>query len=71
MFLLDFIVKIQLKVVGMLLRARKHKLVHFEGEMLYQRRDERVPVTLLRPMDEVRQLYSQTNDPKSVLQTIW
>jgi len=59
------------KVVGMLLRARKHKLVDFEGEMLYQRRDEQVPVTLIRTMGEVRQMYSQTDDPKSVLKNIW
>ncbi|XP_043919929.1 actin-binding Rho-activating protein-like [Protopterus annectens] len=35
------------KVVGILLRARKHGLVHFEGEMLWQRRDDDVIITLL------------------------
>uniref|UniRef100_A0A1A9W290 Costars domain-containing protein n=1 Tax=Glossina brevipalpis TaxID=37001 RepID=A0A1A9W290_9MUSC len=43
------------KVVGILLRARKHKLVDFEGEMLYQRRDDDVPVFLLRPISIIRQ----------------
>lgn len=34
------------KVVGLLLRARKHGLVRFEGEMLYQGRDDQVMITL-------------------------
>ncbi|XP_064538932.1 angiomotin [Drosophila montana] len=42
------------KVVGILLRARKHKLLDFEGEMLYQRRDDDVPIFLLRPIVEIR-----------------
>ena len=40
--------KISNKVVGMLLRARKQGLVVFEGEMLYQRRDDDVLITCLR-----------------------
>jgi len=51
------------KVVGMLLRARKHKLVAFEGEMLYQRRDENKIIVLLTPLEEVRAMYSESNDP--------
>ncbi|XP_067636923.1 mucin-1 [Eurosta solidaginis] len=43
------------KVVGILLRARKHKLVEFEGEMLFQRRDDDVPIFLLKPIVEIRQ----------------
>ncbi|XP_034489422.1 uncharacterized protein LOC117793241 [Drosophila innubila] len=42
------------KVVGILLRARKHKLLDFEGEMLYQRRDDDVPIFLLRPIKDIR-----------------
>lgn len=34
------------KVVGILLRARKHGLVDFEGEMLFQRRDDNKIITL-------------------------
>lgn len=41
-------------MVGILLRARKHKLLDFEGEMLYQRRDDDVPIFLLRPIVEIR-----------------
>lgn len=43
------------KVVGILLRARKHKLLDFEGEMLFQRRDDDVPIFLLKPIAEIRQ----------------
>ncbi|CAL1542626.1 unnamed protein product [Lymnaea stagnalis] len=39
--------KISNKLVGMLLRARKQGLVTFEGEMLYQRRDDNVIITCL------------------------
>jgi len=39
------------KLVGMLMRARKQELVHFEGEMLWQRRDEEKIITLLRMPD--------------------
>ena len=39
--------RISNKVVGMLLRARKQNLVDFEGEMLFQRRDDNVVITLL------------------------
>lgn len=34
------------KVVGLLIRARKHKLLSFEGEMLYQGRDDAVLITI-------------------------
>lgn len=45
--LFDRYVRISDKVVGILLRARKHGLVHFEGEMLWQGRDDHVVITLL------------------------
>jgi hypothetical protein len=37
------------KVVGLLLRGRKHKMLTFEGEILFQRRDDMVPITLFKP----------------------
>ncbi|XP_072539333.1 actin-binding Rho-activating protein [Salminus brasiliensis] len=40
-------VKISDKVVGILLRCRKHKMVDFEGEMLWQGQDDHVIITLL------------------------
>ncbi|XP_074057145.1 actin-binding Rho-activating protein [Macrotis lagotis] len=45
--LFDRYVRISDKVVGILMRARKHGLVHFEGEMLWQGRDDNVVITLL------------------------
>lgn len=36
------------KVVGVLIRARKHGFVEFEGEMLYQRRDDNVIIRLVK-----------------------
>ncbi|XP_060099309.1 actin-binding Rho-activating protein [Heteronotia binoei] len=40
-------VRISDKVVGILMRARKHGMVSFEGEMLWQGRDDNVIITLL------------------------
>lgn len=36
------------KVVGVLIRARKHGFVEFEGEMLYQRRDDDKIIRLIK-----------------------
>ncbi|XP_044266582.1 actin-binding Rho-activating protein-like isoform X1 [Tribolium madens] len=44
-------------LVGILLRARKHKLVDFEGEVLFQRRDDHVPIILLKPIAEIRKIF--------------
>jgi len=40
--------RISNKVVGTLIRARRHGLVKFEGEMLFQRRDDHVPIYLVQ-----------------------
>ncbi|KAK9869743.1 hypothetical protein WA026_003479 [Henosepilachna vigintioctopunctata] len=50
------------KLVGMLLRARKHKLVEFEGECLFQRRDDHVPIILLKPIDEIRKIFHEKTE---------
>lgn len=44
------------KLVGLMLRARKHELIQFEGEMLFQRRDDNVPVYLLKPLKQIREI---------------
>lgn len=44
------------KLVGLMLRARKHELIQFEGEMLFQRRDDNVPVFLVKPLREIREI---------------
>ena len=41
-------ISISNKVVGILLRARKQGFVDFEGEMLFQGRDDKVPILLRR-----------------------
>lgn len=45
--LFETYVTISNKVVGILLRARKYGLVQFEGEMLWQGKDDKVIITLL------------------------
>ncbi|XP_055644724.1 actin-binding Rho-activating protein-like isoform X2 [Toxorhynchites rutilus septentrionalis] len=44
------------KLVGLLLRARKHELIQFEGEILFQRRDDHVPIFLLKPIVKIREI---------------
>lgn len=44
--LFDRYVKISDKVVGILLRCRKHKMLNFEGEMLWKGQDDHVVITL-------------------------
>lgn len=38
------------------MRARKHKFVDFEGEMLFQRRDDDVPIFMVKTVKEVREI---------------
>lgn len=45
--------------MGLLLRARKHKLVDFEGEMLFQRRDDDKPIWMLKTTDEIKALMNE------------
>ncbi|XP_041798917.1 actin-binding Rho-activating protein-like [Chelmon rostratus] len=46
--LFEHYVTISNKLVGILLRARKQRLVDFEGEMLWQGQDDHVIITLLQ-----------------------
>ncbi|XP_068996191.1 actin-binding Rho-activating protein [Embiotoca jacksoni] len=46
--LFEHYVTISNKLVGTLLRARKQRLVEFEGEMLWQGKDDHVVITLLQ-----------------------
>ena len=39
--------KISNKLVGLLLRARKHNYLHFEGEVLFQGRDDEILIKLI------------------------
>ncbi|XP_071526571.1 uncharacterized protein [Panulirus ornatus] len=47
------------KVVGTLLRARKHGFVYFDGEMLYQRRDDDKVIELARSINTIRARFGQ------------
>lgn len=41
------------QVVGILMRARRQGFVDFEGEMLFQRRDDHVVIRLVKSPDEL------------------
>uniref|UniRef100_A0A8C5MKJ0 Actin-binding Rho-activating protein n=1 Tax=Leptobrachium leishanense TaxID=445787 RepID=A0A8C5MKJ0_9ANUR len=45
--LFEAYVKISNKLVGVLLRGRKHGLLQFDGEMLWQGKDDHVIITLI------------------------
>ena len=47
-------VSISNKVVGILLRARRHGLVEFQGEMLFQGQHDSVVITLLRSTRDIQ-----------------
>lgn len=49
-------VNINDKVVGLLLRARKHELLTFEGEVLFQKFHDHVPIFLLRPFKQIKEI---------------
>ena len=52
------------KVVGLLLRARKYGFVTFDGETLFQRRDDHVIITLLYPAKKVKEVAREAkSDP--------
>ena len=46
------------KVVGLLLRARKHGLLNFEGECLFQKFSDHVEVYLMKPFKEIKEIMS-------------
>ncbi|XP_037971523.2 actin-binding Rho-activating protein isoform X1 [Plutella xylostella] len=42
------------KLVGILIRTRKHQLTYFEGEVLFQKQDDDVPIFLMMPIADIR-----------------
>lgn len=58
-FVLQIYTMINDKLVGLLLRARKHKFVDFEGEILFQRRDDDVPIFMVKPVSEIKAILDQ------------
>ncbi|CAJ0599444.1 unnamed protein product [Cylicocyclus nassatus] len=57
-------------VVGILIRARKYGLVHFEGEMLYQRQDDDKKITMLMAIADIRERLQPTGDPKNCITVV-
>ena len=66
--LFDIYTVISNKVVGVLLRARKYGFVAFEGETLFQRRDDNVIISLLMPTSKVKEI---ANESKSSADFQW
>ena len=60
--LFDIYVNISNKVVGLLLRARKYGLLTFEGECLFQKFHDHVPIYLLHPMAEIKDILTDKQD---------
>jgi len=54
--------KISNKVVGILARARKNRLVHFEGETLWQGENDETNVTLLRSIKDIEGHFQRTGE---------
>jgi len=50
------------KVVGILARARKNRLVHFEGETLFQGESDNTNVTLLRSAADIENHFKATKE---------
>lgn len=56
-FMFEFYTKVSNKLVGMLLRARRQGLVEFEGEMLFQGRDDNVIIKLVKIPKALEEFY--------------
>merc|ERR1712137_118947 len=50
------------KVVGLLIRAKKKSLLDFEGEMLYQGRDDNAWVILTKNINTIRVFFGREGD---------
>ena len=49
-------------MVGLLIRARKKELLSFEGEMLYQGRDDQEWIELTRSINSIREYFGRDGD---------
>ena len=58
--LFDIYTVISNKVVGILLRARKYGFVDFQGETLFQRRNDDTIITLLMPASKVKEIAKES-----------
>ena len=58
--LFDLYENISENLVAFLRRAKKFKFVEFEGEMLFQGKDNETKITLLKSAAEVKQIASES-----------
>ena len=58
----DLYQSISNKVVGILARARKNRLIHFEGETLFQGTSDETNVTLLRSISDIEEHFRATKE---------
>ena len=58
----DLYQSISNKVVGILARARKNRLIHFEGETLFQGSSDETNVTLLRSISDIEEHFKATKE---------
>ncbi|QQP56927.1 Actin-binding Rho-activating protein [Caligus rogercresseyi] len=59
--------KINDKVVGLLLRAKKYGLVAFEPEILFQGQNDETPIILKRSMEDI---YKEYNENKAFVRPV-
>jgi hypothetical protein len=60
--LFDIYVYINNKVVGLLLRARKYELLTFEGECLFQKFHDHVPISLLHSLADIKKVLAEKQE---------
>ena len=61
-FLSQIYNRINDKVVGLLIRARKKDLLSFDGEMLYQGKDDDEWIQLTRSINSIREYFGRDGD---------
>ncbi|CAH1395628.1 unnamed protein product [Nezara viridula] len=61
--LFEMYTRINDKVVGLLIAAKKKGFVYFEKEILFQRRDDDVLIALIKPISEIRAIMKESLSP--------
>ncbi|XP_014257040.1 actin-binding Rho-activating protein-like [Cimex lectularius] len=61
--LFEIYTRINDKVVGLLIAAKKKGFVYFEKEILFQRRDDDVLIALIKPIEEIRAILKEAMNP--------
>lgn len=61
--LFEMYTRINDKVVGLLIAAKKKGFLYFEKEILFQRQDDDVLIALIKPISEIRQMMKESISP--------